>query len=744
MDKIKYIKLENEDGTYSDNIALAVDSDYVDVNGNTLTNELANKATKTEVQAVVSGSPAGVYETVSALTTADPDHSKIYLVTTNGHWYYYNENAWIDGGVYQALGIANESIFNNNVISNGILSNKILYYDNLLLRATSVSENKVLNGYNSTTKVPIEKVDSNFDIYYFNISDFDNEIISFYKNSAISSYQMIILYKENNVAYNATSTVSDRPYLDLNGDIVSIRLNYFSGIDQFAISIRKDRPLLFINNSQTLNFKDNLKYEQNIFGKNIIGDISASNINDRMNGIDLDGITILKNRYISGSNSTTKTPNYNTSKNYSVIVINRTLVDENIFKNLYGYVDITNTNNFCTYNPGIGITTYSNETLSSCINSEGYCNINTAYKIPGAERPYIAFNISNIPTEKMFLYYKMKDYEVILPSNLKVVANNNLLLYFNNCIKNVDVNKFQLVMCNGGGINFNKCWLLNKADISNSTYYYQIFEKKLSSYSDRYSFKIQNIDSDAGNGLNKKVLFIGDSLTASNNYTKKVIDLFSNDVMHIQSLGTLGSGIYKMEGRSGWRAYTYTHCATGADEGVSGIHMGINPFYNTSTEKFDFSYYMTQQGYTDVDYVFINLGTNDLNRSPMTETDIMGYYDEMITSIKQYNSNIKICLWLPPLRGIHDNSSYILQRDRALQIHQWLIKKYDNRMSENIYLIPVYLQVSADDDYNISDIIISENTTLHNVTDLIHPKDSGYKAISEVIYYWIKYLGSLS
>lgn len=72
--------------------------------------------------------------------------------------------------------------------------------------------------------------------------------------------------------------------------------------------------------------------------------------------------------------------------------------------------------------------------------------------------------------------------------------------------------------------------------------------------------------------------------------------------------------------------------------------MGINPFYNTSTEKFDFSYYMTQQGYTDVDYVFINLGTNDLNRSPMTETDIMGYYDEMITSIKQYNSNIKICL----------------------------------------------------------------------------------------------------
>lgn len=53
------------------------------------------------MQAIASGSPAGVYETVSALTTADPDHNKIYLVSADGHWYYYN-NEWWDGGVYQA------------------------------------------------------------------------------------------------------------------------------------------------------------------------------------------------------------------------------------------------------------------------------------------------------------------------------------------------------------------------------------------------------------------------------------------------------------------------------------------------------------------------------------------------------------------------------------------------------------------------------------------------------------------
>ena len=102
MDKLKYVKLENPDGTYSDSIPLSVDSDYVDVNGNTLTSELNKKANTDEVAAIASGSPAGVYTTVSALITADPDHSKIYVVADSGKWYYYTNNTWTEGGIYQA------------------------------------------------------------------------------------------------------------------------------------------------------------------------------------------------------------------------------------------------------------------------------------------------------------------------------------------------------------------------------------------------------------------------------------------------------------------------------------------------------------------------------------------------------------------------------------------------------------------------------------------------------------------
>lgn len=56
----------------------------------------------TEVQALTNGGPAGTYATVEALTNADPNHSKIYVVTADGKWYYYNSNnsTWTAGGEY--------------------------------------------------------------------------------------------------------------------------------------------------------------------------------------------------------------------------------------------------------------------------------------------------------------------------------------------------------------------------------------------------------------------------------------------------------------------------------------------------------------------------------------------------------------------------------------------------------------------------------------------------------------------
>ena len=49
MDKLKYIKLENEDGSYSSSIPLAVDGQYVDINGETLIDTLNTKANNSSI-----------------------------------------------------------------------------------------------------------------------------------------------------------------------------------------------------------------------------------------------------------------------------------------------------------------------------------------------------------------------------------------------------------------------------------------------------------------------------------------------------------------------------------------------------------------------------------------------------------------------------------------------------------------------------------------------------------------------
>ena len=74
----------------------------------TLSNRLSD--INNQIKNVTSGSPKGVYPNLAALQAAKPNgDSAIYVTTDNGHWYYYN-NGWKDGGVYQATGIADGSV----------------------------------------------------------------------------------------------------------------------------------------------------------------------------------------------------------------------------------------------------------------------------------------------------------------------------------------------------------------------------------------------------------------------------------------------------------------------------------------------------------------------------------------------------------------------------------------------------------------------------------------------------------
>ena len=112
MDKLKYIKIENEDGTLSDAIPIGAEAanietagggsnlevDLASINANLNAKETRINNLESKTNALSNGSPLPA-DGIEQMT----DHNKIYVNTQDGYWYYYNNDEWIKGELYQAV-----------------------------------------------------------------------------------------------------------------------------------------------------------------------------------------------------------------------------------------------------------------------------------------------------------------------------------------------------------------------------------------------------------------------------------------------------------------------------------------------------------------------------------------------------------------------------------------------------------------------------------------------------------------
>ena len=99
-------KIQINDGTI-----LNIKDSYARENLQNLSQDVNNLSTK--IGSVASGSPAGVFNTLDDLTNSqNTDKNRIYVVQETGNWYFWNETAWQDGGTYQSIVIADNTITN--------------------------------------------------------------------------------------------------------------------------------------------------------------------------------------------------------------------------------------------------------------------------------------------------------------------------------------------------------------------------------------------------------------------------------------------------------------------------------------------------------------------------------------------------------------------------------------------------------------------------------------------------------
>ena len=223
----------------------------------------------------------------------------------------------------------------------------------------------------------------------------------------------------------------------------------------------------------------------------------------------------------------------------------------------------------------------------------------------------------------------------------------------------------------------------------------------------------------AENLSNCTVLAIGDSTIDSDYLTGGMLSYFNGKGKTLTLLGTLGDGseTNRNEGRSGWKASDYF-----TDKTYNGV---VNPFYNPSTQTFDFAYYMTNQGYTTPDFVILQLGINDMYNSYSTDGIIestYGYIKGMVDSILAYNGNTKVLINLPTPpnsdKSRHTNTEF-LYWNTIIRYNDYALAQIKATYNEsNVRCTYCHLILDPDTD----------------IADTVHPTQDGYgKMALEVV-----------
>lgn len=231
----------------------------------------------------------------------------------------------------------------------------------------------------------------------------------------------------------------------------------------------------------------------------------------------------------------------------------------------------------------------------------------------------------------------------------------------------------------------------------------------------------------------KNVIFIGDSLTEATYYPAEIQNNLSGG--GITSLGTRSNYIYinevgmrvPHEGRSGWSVANYLTA-----ESYNGA---TNAFYNPDSGVFDFSYYMTQQGYSAVDAVCIGLGTNGVTA---VEVNVSGI-NAMIDSIHAYDSNIKVLVALITPPAVQDGWRNIQNTDEWKRQQMALVEAYINAFghrTDNVYVVPWYVAIHREYDFPRVEVAESARNPIvvTRANNNVHPSVYGYLKMADMLY----------
>ena len=343
---------------------------------------------------------------------------------------------------------------------------------------------------------------------------------------------------------------------------------------------------------------------------------------------------------------------------------------------------------------------------------------------------------------------------VNLPRKLYALVGEEFNIYYDNILEGRDTDYIIDVAC-AQGQQMERCYRLVPTVGGQVNITINVYDKQWN-FVGSASSTIIIATAEQGTDVTRSVIILGDSTTNNGICVSKLNLNFENDAMNIQTLGTRGSGANMHEGRSGW---TYNQYFTVAeDSGAAGV---LNPFYNPSTQTFDYQYYCDNSGVAIPDYFFINLGINDTFSYGTDETlqtameTLVQRADAMIESIHSVDPSIKIgmVLTIPPnysqdaFGKAYKCNQYRdrYKRNNVLWV-QALIERYDNRENEGIYVIPLHCNLDTKYNFGLEEIKINKRNDKTYESPIgnggVHPVDSGYWQCADTYWFFLKALES--
>jgi hypothetical protein len=191
-----------------------------------LETQMADKASKAEIQNIGNASPKGVYATLSALQTAFPTGTTgIYLVTADGKWYYWSGSAWTTGGTYQSTGIADGSINPEQTTWVSAIRSKNIYNKDDVFSGKTVNDGAGLVLSDNANKfasnyIPV-KPNTSYVISHMSDVGFQSTSAIYQINSAKTSGSAINYAISNNTSFSTNSTAA---YIRVVSDLREINL----------------------------------------------------------------------------------------------------------------------------------------------------------------------------------------------------------------------------------------------------------------------------------------------------------------------------------------------------------------------------------------------------------------------------------------------------------------------------------------------------------------------------------------